>query len=53
MWEDFVMARRMKRIKAAVSVVEGAGLAVCNIQQRGGSYYLVDRDGQFHRISRR
>lgn len=44
--------RANKKLKAAFKVIEGAGLYVCNIQQRNGANYLVDGKGCWHKIGR-
>jgi len=53
MWADLFRARRMRRLKNAVEVVEAAGMVCCNIQERAGSFYLVDAQGAYHRIGKR
>lgn len=45
--------RRLKKLKAAFSTVEAAGYFVCNIQQRGGTNYLVDGKGNWHKVGKR
>lgn len=45
--------RALARIKAAFATVEAAGYSVCNIQQRGGTNYLVDGKGNWHKIGKR
>lgn len=45
--------RALARLKAAFVTVEAAGYFVCNIQQRGGTNYLVDGKGNWHKIGKR
>lgn len=53
MWSELVRKHKMMRLKKAVETVEAAGMVCCNIQQRAGSFYLVDGQGAYHRIGRR
>ena len=45
--------RRLKKLKAAFATVEAAGYFVCNIQQLGGTNYLVDGKGVWHKVGRK
>ena len=45
--------RALNKLKAAFATVESAGYSVCNIQQRGGTNYLVDGSGNWHKVGKR
>lgn len=45
--------RRLSKLKAAFATVEGAGYSVYNIQQCGGTSYLVDSKGSWHKVGNR
>lgn len=55
--QNFITAQRNKRkltkLKAAFATIEAAGYSVCNIQQRGGTSYLVDGKGNWHKVGKR